>query len=161
IIGQRGTFTLKWTNEDLATYIDAKEDVDTVILPMQSFQVTDEGTMEQDAFNREILSIYSSEIEKELSGRVMLTPTFYYLKVVDMSGKRHRVEDLVKVLQKQTMPDIISFTFDKALKQLEKELPCELIWFPGMKIGDVRSKEATQLIQNQVEQISELIRAYW
>jgi len=152
---------LKWTNEDLATYIDAKEYVDTVILPMQSFHVTDEGTMEQDAFNREILSIYSSEIEKELSGRVMLTPTFYYLKSADMTAELNRLETWVKELQEQPFTEIFIFTFDKALKKVEKELPCELIWFPGMKIGDVKSKEATQLIQNQVEQISELIRAYW
>lgn len=161
IIRQKGTVILKWTNEDLAKYVEAKEYVDTIILPMQAFQVSDEKALNQDAFNLEVLSIYASEIEKELSGRVLLTPTYYYVKSADMNAEIERLTAWVEEFQQQPFEKIFIFTFDKTLKKLEKELPCELIWFPGMKIGDVRSKEAGQLIRNQVEQISELIRSYW
>ena len=152
---------MRWTQEDLDKYLQAKEYVDTIILPVQAFHMSDEKQLKQDAFNNEVLAIYAAEIEKELSGRVLLTPTYHYLKSADFSAEIERLTSWVKELETQPFENIFIFTFDKELKKVEKDFPCELIWFPGMKIGDVRSKEAGKLIRNQVEQISELIRAYW
>lgn len=152
---------MKWYKDDIQKYLTAKEYIDTAIIPLQAFHLSDDNNVEQDAFKQEVLQIYAKEIEKELSGRVLLTPTYHYLKSADLSMEMNRLKDWISDIEKQPFKEIFIFTFDTAWKKLEKELPCNLIWFPGMKTGNIRSEEANKLIRNQVEQISELIRSYW
>src|SRR5699024_11215380 len=98
---------------------------------------------------------------KELSGRVMLSPTYYYLKTADLKEELDRLNHWIADIQKQPFNEVFLFTFDNAWKKIEKDLEGNLLWFPGMKTGNIRSQEANTLIRNQVEQISELIRSYW
>lgn len=142
-------------------YLSAKEYIDTVVIPVQAFQLSEDKEMKQDAFQGELLDVFSKEIEKELSGRVLLTPTYYYLKSADLHNEIERLNTWLNDFKKQPFKEIFIFTFDKQVKKLEKEIPCQLIWFPGMKVEDIKSQEAGKLIRNQVEQISELIKAYW
>ena len=107
----------------------------------------------------ELLDVFSKEIEK-IKRQAILTPT-YYLKSADLHNEIERLNTWLNDIKKQPFKEIFLFTFDKQVKKLEKEIPCQLIWFPGMKIEDIKSQEAGKLIRNQVEQISELIKAYW
>lgn len=152
---------MKWSKEDIQKYLSAKEYIDTVILPLQAFQFSDDADMDKDAFQLEVLNIYANEIEKELSGRVMLAPTYFYTKASDADIEINRLNAWVAEMQQQPFKEIFLFTFDNAWKKHEKELDAHVLWFPGMKTGDIQSKEASTLIRNQVEQLSELIRSYW
>lgn len=152
---------MKWFNEDLTKYIQAKEYVDTAIIPLQAFHLSQEATLEKDAFQREVLSIYTQEVEKELSGRVMLTPTYNYLKNAHIGSEVERLNEWISNIETQPFKTIFVITFDNAWKKNEKELNCNLLWLPGIKSGNIRSEETLTVIRNQVEQISELIRSYW
>lgn len=152
---------MKWNNADIEKYLSAKEYVDTAILPIQPMHISNESRLAQDALNNELINIYASEIEKELSGRVFLFPTYYYLPDADLDLEKARVEAWVSEIQTQPFENVFLFTFDAAWKKRERDLKSELIWLPGMKVGDIHSEEVGRLIRTQVEQISELIRAYW
>lgn len=152
---------MKWLKEDLEKYVGAKEYIDTIIIPVLAFQFSDETALEKDAFYREVLSIYANEIEKELSGRVMLTPTYTYVKMTDMAAEIHRLHAWIKEISTQPFKEIFILTLDPSWKKLEKELDGNLLWLPGMKPTDLQSSDAVKLIRNQVEQISDLIRSYW
>lgn len=152
---------LKWFHEDVQKYKAAKEYIDTAIIPLQAFQLTDEQSMEDDAFQREVLSIYAQEIEKELSGRMMLTPTYNYMKYSSREEEIQRLNEWVAHLQEQPFSTIFIMTFDMEWKKTEKELDANLLWLPGIKKGNIRSEETIQVIRSQVEQISELIQSYW
>ncbi len=152
---------MKWNEEDLKKYISAKEYIDTAIIPLQAVQLSEDAQLERDAFQAEVLSIYANEIEKELSGRVLLMPTYHYLKTNDLIDESNRFNGWVRDLQKQPFKEVFAFTFEPSWRKMEKELDCHVLWFPGMKDGNVKSTEAVQLIRSQVEQISELIRSYW
>lgn len=153
--------SVRWFNKDLEKYVGAKEYVDTIIIPLQAFQMSDDANLEKDAFQLEVLSIYASEIEKELSGRVMLTPTYHYLKTADLQTEVERLNAWITDIQQQPFSEVFIFTFDNAWRKIEKDLHGNLLWFPGMKTGNIRTEEAGKIIRNQVEQISELIRSYW
>jgi len=71
---------MRWLKADLEKYVEAKEYVDTVVIPIQSFQLAKDGQLVKDTFAGEVLAIYANEIEKELSGRIMLMPTYTYNK---------------------------------------------------------------------------------
>lgn len=152
---------MKWFHEDMKKYKTAKEYIDTAIIPLQAFQLTDEQSLEDDAFQREVLSIYAQEIEKELSGRMMLTPTYNYLKFGSNVDEIKRLNEWVTHLQEQPFKTIFIMTFDMEWKKNEKDLDANLLWLPGIKKGNIRSEETIQVIRSQVEQISELIRSYW
>ncbi len=152
---------MKWLSEDLKKYVQAKEYVDTLIIPLEAFHLSQETSLENDAFHREVLSIYTNEIEKELSGRVLLAPTYAYLKSSNLDHEVNRINSWIEDVKTQPFTSIFVITFDNAWKKVEKNLDCNLLWLPGMKPGNINSEDAVKLIRSQVEQISELIRSYW
>ena len=152
---------MKWFSEDLKKYVQAKEYIDTVIIPLEAFHLSQESHLEKDAFQREVLSIYMNEIEKELSGRILLTPSYSYLKTSNLENEVERLNTWIQDIKTQPFQTIFVMTFDNAWKKVEKDIDCNLLWMPGMKSGNIKSTEAIQIIRSQVEQISELIRSYW
>lgn len=152
---------MKWYSEDLIKYVQAKEYIDTLIIPLEAFHLSQESNLEKDAFHREVLGIYTNEIEKELSGRVLLAPTYAYLKSSNLDNEVARLNSWIKDVKTQPFTSIFVITFDNAWKKVEKDLDCHLLWLPGMKPGNIKSEDAVKLIRSQVEQISELIRSYW
>lgn len=152
---------MRWFSEDLKKYVQAKEYIDTVIIPLQAFHLSQETTLETDAFQREVLSIYAQEVEKELSGRIMLTPTYNYLKFASLDQEVYRLNEWISHLEQQPFKLIFALTFDNGWKKIEREMNCNLLWLPGMKSGNMKSEETLKVIRSQVEQISELIRSYW
>lgn len=152
---------MKWLQEDLGKYVSAKEYIDTAIIPVLAFQFSDDTALEKDAFYREVLSIYANEIEKELSGRIMLTPTYTYVKTADLTNEIYRLHAWIHEISTQPFKEIFILTLDPSWKKIEKEIEGNLLWLPGMNPTDLKSPEAVKLIRNQVEQISDLIRSYW
>lgn len=158
---KEGNNIMRWFSEDIKKYIPAKEYIDTIIIPLQAFQLSEDSSLEKDAFQREVLSIYAQEIEKELSGRIMLTPTYNYLKFTNMESEMNRLNEWIENIETQPFKTIFVMTFDNSWKKVEKDLNCNLLWLPGIKSGNIKSEETILVIRNQVEQISELIRSYW
>lgn len=152
---------MKWEKADMGKYIEAKEYIDTVIIPLQPFHLSDEASLEKDTFQREVLSIYANDIEKELSGRVLLTPTYHYFKYTDLDVELQRLNEWIKDIKTLPFKNIFLITFELDWKKQEQNINGHLIWLPGLSTGDIRAKETIKFIQNQVEQVSELIRSYW
>ncbi len=152
---------MKWEKTDMEKYIDAKEYLDTAILPIQPFNISDDSTLIEDAFQREVLGAFSREIEKELSGRTVLIPTYNYLKNTELSTEVSRLNHWTEHLLEQPFKTVVYVTFDSNWRKYMKELNGELIWLPGIKTGDLKSKETQKLIKEQVEQITQLIKSFW
>lgn len=152
---------MKWFKKDLEQYKDAKEFVDTIIIPLQPFHFSDSKDLEKDAFNREILTIYTTELEKELSGRIMLTPTYTYLKTTLLDREVERLNEWIDNIKTEPFNYIFLLSLDMEWKKVEDNLDGNLIWLPGMKPANIQEKATIQLLHNQVEQISDLIRSYW
>ncbi|GAB3802434.1 YpiF family protein [Virgibacillus kimchii] len=152
---------MKWKKEDLKQYVQAKEYIDTVIIPLIPFQFTDEQNIEKDAFQSEVLSILTNEIEKELTGRVMLTPGYHYIKSAGLEDESTILQRWTEEIKKQPFEHVFFLTFDSGWKKIEGKLDGTLLWLPGVKSGDLKSAEMHTVIKDQVEQIGELIRSYW
>lgn len=151
---------MRWNAADLEKYLDAKEYIDTLIIPLQKFQITNETKLIEEAFQREILSLFSYEIEKVLSGRVLLTPEFNYLSD-QLDSEIDRLNSWVEEIVNQPFKTIIFLTFDSNWNKHSNDLNGHLLWIPAMQTGDLHSPEMKTLIKGQVEQIIELIQSYW
>lgn len=152
---------MKWTKSDVEKYVEAKEYVDTVVIPVQSFQLSKDDQLIKDTFAGEVLSIYANEIEKELSGRLLLTPTYTFNKQSDIKQEVARLNEWIADIKEQPFEHVFLLTLDLNLKKEEQALDGNLLWFPGLQPTDLQSQEAVQMIRSQIEQISELIRSYW
>lgn len=152
---------MRWKKEDLAKYVQAKEYIDTVLMPLVPFQISDDKESEKNAFQMEVMKIFSNEIEQELSGRVMLIPNYVYVKTVDKENEIERLNQWIRELKIQPFNHFILLSFDASWKKHEKDLEGNLLWLPGMQSGDLNSEETRRIIKDQVVQLSEIIRSYW
>ncbi|RKQ37652.1 YpiF family protein [Oceanobacillus halophilus] len=152
---------MKWRSKDLKQYLQAKEYIDTIMVPLVPFHLSNEQDMEKDSFRNEVLTVFSNEMEKELSGRMMLMPVYNYIKSTDMNVEKDRLNDWVEDIKVQPFKHIFFITFDSKWRKLEQELDGTLIWLPTVQTGDILSKELQSMIREQVKEITEFIRSYW
>ncbi|MFD1038678.1 YpiF family protein [Virgibacillus byunsanensis] len=152
---------MKWIKSDLEQYKQAKEYVDTIVVPLIPFQLSQDDDLEKSAFQREVLSLFSKEIEKELTGRIMLMPSYNYLKNSTKDNEVERINEWVKDAKQQPFIHTFFITFDSTWKKSEQAMEGTLLWFPGIQSGDLHTKEMNTMIREQVAQIVDLIRSYW
>lgn len=152
---------MKWIQKDIEQYIQAKEYVDTLVIPLIPFHLSHDQDIAKHAFQTEVLSSFAVELEKELSGRIMLIPNYFYLHSVNKEEEISRLRALVEDCKKQPFTHVFLLTFDSTWKKFEAELAGTLLWLPSMLTGDIHSEEANHIIRDQVKQVSELIRSYW
>lgn len=158
---QKGGCMVKWRKNDMEQYVEAKEYIDTVIIPLIPFQMAKDQELSKDSFQNEALALFLTEMEKELSGRLLLTPNYHYIKASDLEQEKDRLNLWVANVQEQPFKHIFFITFDSQWKKVEKDLEGTLIWLPGFPTSDLISKEVQQMVRGQVSEISELIRSYW
>lgn len=152
---------MKWRNKDLAQYVQAKEYIDTIIIPLIPFQMNLDDELEKDAFQSEALNLFVNELEKELSGRILVTPNYHYLKGMQLDSEVERVNEWTHNIKEQPFQHVFFITFDMKWKKLERDLEGSLIWLPGFQSGDLHSQEWNQRLREQVKDIKELIRSFW
>lgn len=152
---------MKWNAEDLEKYVQAKEYIDTLIIPLQPFHMVDEKSLVNDAFASNILTISCDQMEAELSGRVVLSPPYSYVKSTDLEREIDRLNEWVAHVKEQPFESVFFITYDMQWKKIESSLEGHLIWLPIGKKINVQSQEAKVFVQNQVEHISEYIRSFW
>lgn len=153
-------FIVRWNATDLEKYKEAKQYIDTVIIPLQKFQIEQETKLAEEAFQREVLSLFSFEIERELSGRVLLTPEFNYISS-HLENEIERLNQWIVELTKQPFKTVILMTFDANWNKFSENINGKLLWVPSIHTGDINSPEMKTIINGQIQQISELIRSYW
>lgn len=152
---------MQWKKADLEKYKQAKEYVDTVLIPLMPYHLSQDDHLEKSAFQQEVLGIFAHEIEKELAGRVMLIPNYQYLKSDKLDTETERLNKWIADSRKQPFKHVFLVTFDALWKKSEQALDGSLIWLPGVQSGNLQSEEMYRFIHGQVEQIGELIRSYW
>jgi len=153
---------MKWVKSDLSQYKKAKEYVDTLLIPLIPFQLSNDKTCEKEAFQREVLSLFAHEVEKELKGRIILTPSYNYISTKETLGDEvERLNSWIDHCHTQPFQYTFPVTFDSHWKKHEKDIEGTLLWFPGLASGDLESPEMQSVIKSQVKQIVELIRTYW
>src|SRR5699024_5613761 len=152
---------MKWKKEDLQQYKKAKEYIDTAIIPLIPIHLDNDDELEKQAFQAEVLMIFSYEIEKELTGRVMLMPGYFYLSTAKKDKEINRINEWIEEIRKQPFKHILLLTFDSSWKKNEHAMEGELLWFPTIQTGHLHSYETNAIIKDQVSQMIDLVRSYW
>ncbi|MGE7587625.1 YpiF family protein [Peribacillus sp. NPDC101480] len=148
---------MKWTAKDLDMYLQSKEYVDTVLIPLVPLSFR--GQMKQTGSMNEFLTILSLEIEKQMKGRILLLPTFHYL-----SGELDKVERLKRwanEVKENNFEHVFFLTSDFEWKKEERELENNLVWIPAIPLEGLEIEQAREMINQQVLQILDIFSYNW
>ncbi|MFJ9382879.1 YpiF family protein [Peribacillus sp. NPDC101481] len=148
---------MKWTAKDLDMYLQSKEYVDTVLIPLVPLSFR--GQMKQSGSMNEFLTILSLEIEKQMKGRILLLPTFHYL-----SGELDKVERLKRwanEVKENNFEHVFFLTSDFEWKKEERELENNLVWIPAIPLEGLEIEQAREMINQQVLQILDIFSYNW
>lgn len=155
---------MQWKYEDMNMYVQSKEYVDTLLVPLVPFTyATNENDEEikKRAFQAELSDIFMNEIEKQYKGRLLIAPSYTYLSPLVSEKEVERINEWVKQAENSGFEHILFFTFDNGWKKIERKLDASLVWIPAGQVSEIQSPEAQKLIQSQIEQVMELITSYW
>ncbi|MBB6452216.1 hypothetical protein HNQ94_000661 [Salirhabdus euzebyi] len=153
---------MKWNKKDMQKYVQAKEYVDTAIIPLVpfSFNKPDEEQIGL-TFQNEVLELFVDRVERDFTGRVFQLPSYTYIMSNQLEHEVDRLNAFYQQINEQPFKHTFYLTFDSSWKRVEPKLEGNLIWTPVMKDGDLTSKETQKIVMDQIKQITELIRNYW
>ena len=148
---------MKWTAKDLDMYMQSKEYVDTVLIPLVPLSF--KGQMKQTGSMNEFLTILSLEIEKQMKGRILLLPTFHYLS--DEMDKVERLKRWANEVKENNFEHVFFLTSDFEWKKEERELESNLVWIPAIPLEGLEIEQAREMINQQVLQILDIFSYNW
>lgn len=147
-----------WNKDDLTQYAEAKEYIDTLLIPLVPFTFDNEEEMQNKALQGELIRLFTKEIEKEFKGRIMLPPDYMYLSASINEKEINRLDEWTANMKSQPFEYIFFFTFDSQWRKYEKQLDGTVIWLPGMTSGN---NDMQAVIKGQLTDIKAFIRSYW
>ncbi|MEY8349620.1 YpiF family protein [Bacillus cereus] len=149
---------VKWAVKDVEQFEQAREYVDTCIIPLLSISVAKE--MKSIVAQGEFIEILSMELEREYKGRVFLLPPFTYL-AEQQQEEQERLQNWTSHLQEQGLKHIAYITSDFAWKEGEAALQGHLFWLPALSLEEFSDQAKREVIHAHIKNIMELLTEKW
>ncbi|WHZ01533.1 YpiF family protein [Neobacillus sp. YX16] len=150
---------MKWVSKDIETYLTAKEYVDTAVIPVISVSFGDE--MMQSASSAEFITLLTSYLERQFTGRLLLLPPFTYLKSDHPEDIIQQMKKWEENIEKNEFKHIFYITSESDWKIYEKELIGSLIWLPSLPLEHLNDQQKISMIESQVKQLLSLFTQKW
>lgn len=149
---------MKWTSKDITQYVQAKEYIDTAIIPL--IPISFEQDIKSLASHGEYITILSHELERQFRGRVILLPSYSYLHNNSLDSKTSQLNEFVGQI-KENMKHVFLLTSDSSWTQNEQTLEGKLVWLPAIPLEDMEEKYKMKIIQDQMNQLLPMFIQKW
>ncbi|MBB5172873.1 YpiF family protein [Texcoconibacillus texcoconensis] len=150
---------MKWTMQDIDTYLQAKEYVDTAVIPLIPIDLKED--VKQKVSMGTFISTMADAIERQFKGRVLLFPAFTYIKNQPLEKRKSELIDWDRHVYEQGFKHVVYLTADGDWKQVEDELPDMLVWLPALPFENMEDRYLKQMIDQQMKQIIPLLTNKW
>lgn len=150
---------MKWVSKDIETYSTAKEYVDTAVIPIYSVSFGNE--MKQSASNAEFITLLTTYLERQFTGRLLLAPPFTYLKSDNQEDILQQLKKWEENIEKSEFKHIFYITTEIDWKNFEKELNGSLIWLPSLPLEHLNDSQKISMVESQVKQLLSLFTQKW
>ncbi|WP_226657466.1 YpiF family protein [Pseudalkalibacillus hwajinpoensis] len=150
---------MKWTEADIALFEKEKEYVDTAVLPLVPISMT--NNMKTTVSMGEYISIISSELERQLKGRLLLLPAFTYLSSEEQATTKDRLKKVEEELMLGGIQHIITLTADVNWKQVEDQVSSALLWMPAIPLEHMDEQYKMETVSAQVKQVLQFVTNTW
>ena len=150
---------MKWITKDIDVYLQAREYVDTAVMPL--IPISWSQNVKSTVALGEFITILSAEIERQFKGRVVLFPSFTYSMKEVMDNRLDRMQAMSAEIMEGGLKHIIYITSDSEWKQVEQNLPGDLLWIPSLPLEYVEEKYKQKMIQDQMKQLVSIFMDIW
>ncbi|WP_257997853.1 YpiF family protein [Salimicrobium jeotgali] len=151
---------MKWAKKDLEQFVKEKEYIDTLFIPLIPIHTSIDEKMTGSGFQAELTNLFSRIIEEQFRGRIVLAPDYYYI-AGNAEAEVDRVNNWIDSFTEKPFSYVFLFSFDRNWRKSESDLRGELLWFPGLRHGDLQSTETQSFVKEQAKEIVEIIKESW
>ncbi|MGH1159015.1 YpiF family protein [Bacillus mycoides] len=149
---------MKWIVKDVEQFEQAREYVDTGIIPLLSISAAKEMKMVVE--QGEFIEALSMELEREYKGRVLLLPAFTYL-VESQKNEKDRLQEWTDHLKRQGFKHIAYVTSDFSWKEDMRDVQGDLFWFPSLSLEQFSDQAKREVIRAHMKNIMEMLEERW
>ncbi|AJH19930.1 MULTISPECIES: YpiF family protein [Bacillus] len=149
---------MKWIVKDVEQFEQAREYVDTGIIPLLSISAA--KGMKMVVEQGEFIEALSMELEREYKGRVLLLPAFTYL-VESQKNEKDRLQEWTDHLQRQGFKHIAYVTSDFSWKEDMRDVQGDLFWFPSLSLDQFSDQAKREVIRAHIKNIMEMLEERW
>ncbi|MDT3494379.1 YpiF family protein [Bacillus toyonensis] len=149
---------MKWIVKDVEQFEQAREYVDTGVIPLLSISAAKEMKMVVE--QGEFIELLSMELEREYKGRVLLLPAFTYL-VESQKKEKVRLQEWTDHLQSQGFKYIAYVTSDFSWKEDMQELQGDLFWLPSLALEQFSDQAKREVIHAHIKNIMVMLEEKW
>lgn len=149
---------MKWISHDIEQYLKAQEYIDTAVIPL--IPVAFGMEMKQAASMSEFITLVTTLLERQFTGRILLLPPFTYLKNHDET-RVNELENWVSVLEKNQLKHIFFITSDSEWKAQENNFKDLLIWIPAIPLENLEDSQKFSIVESQVKQLCDIFSRKW
>ncbi|MFN7252221.1 MAG: YpiF family protein [Anaerobacillus sp.] len=150
---------MKWQAKEVDLYLQAKEYVDTAIIPLVPISWGDE--LKSTVQMGEFITLISDELERQFKGRVFQFPSFTYLKSEKLEERLLRLNAFDEHLKSNGISHIIFLTSDVEWKQIEAKMNDTLLWIPSIPLEHMEQKYKMETLSSQIKQMLPIITSKW
>ncbi|WP_318617348.1 DUF2487 family protein [Sporosarcina sp. YIM B06819] len=146
---------MNWTAKDMDTYLQQKDYIDTLIVPLLKVE-TALGAMKNSTSSSEFLMHLATFIETQFKGRMMLMPPFAYTQSMDLQAM---AETLSRDISSASFKHVFFLTTDSAWTSIE--MGGEIIWFPSIPLESMDPQLRQTIIEDQLRQVLPRFMEKW
>lgn len=150
-----GGYTMNWTSKDMDTYLQQKEYIDTLIVPLLKVETAPEQ-LKNSTSSSEFLMHLTTYLETQFKGRMMLMPPFAYTQSTDLAGM---AETLSRDVAATAFKHVFFITTDSAWTSLQIE--GEVIWLPSIPLESMDPSLRQTIIEDQLRQVLPRFTEKW
>jgi hypothetical protein len=150
---------MKWIPQEVETYLNEKEYVDTAVIPVCSLSFGEE--MKQSAAAFEFISLLTGYLERQFTGRILMVPPFTYLKSDNMENVMGELLKWEETVLQSDFKHIFYITSELDWRMLENRISGSLIWLPALPLGNISEPQKIEIVESQVKQILSIFTQKW
>ena len=145
---------MNWNAKDMDTYIQQKEYIDTLLVPLLKLETNPEN-MKSSSSSAEFLMYLSTFMEKQFKGRIMLLPPFSYTQSMDLNIL---AETLTRDINLMGFKHVFYLTTDTNWTSTKLE---DVIWLPSIPLESMDKQLKQKIIEDQLRQVLPLLTKKW
>lgn len=150
---------MKWIPQEVETYLQAKEYVDTAVIPLYSVSFGDE--MKQSAAMAEFITLLTSQLERQFTGRLLLFPPFTYLKNNLSEKVINELKNWEANIETSEFKHIFYITTESEWRMREQKFAGSIIWLPALPLEFMDVSQKVAMVDSQVKQLLNLFMQKW
>jgi len=150
---------MKWVSKEIDVYLTSTNYIDTALVTL--IPITFGEDMKQTVSMGEFSTVLTSEIERQLHGRIFAIPPFTYFKTESPTEKLDKLEQWINELKNSGFKFIFLITSDHEWKTVEDKLDAKLIWIPAIPLEHMDDKYKSEILHEQTKQILQIVTNQW